>query len=120
MERLTPQEETVMLEIWQNEPCYIKDILEKYPEPRPPYTTVASIVKNLERKKYVSSVRYGNTCRYASLVSEGEYKRKFMSGIVRNYFADSYKEMVSFFAQEQKISAADLADIIRMIEEGKR
>ena len=54
MERLTRQEEDVMRWIWQIETCFIKDILAKYEEPRPPYTTLASIVKNLERKKYVS------------------------------------------------------------------
>ena len=48
-----------------------------------------------------------------------EYKRSFMSGFVRNYFENSYKEMVSFFAKDQKISANDLKDIIDMIEKGK-
>ena len=43
----------------------------------------------------------------------------FLSGFVRNYFENSYKEMVSFFAKDQKISANDLKDIIDMIEKGK-
>ena len=64
MERLTRQEEDVMRWIWQIEPCFIKDILAKYEEPKPPYTTLASIVKNLERKKYVKAKRYGNTYEY--------------------------------------------------------
>ncbi|MDR1500802.1 MAG: BlaI/MecI/CopY family transcriptional regulator [Tannerellaceae bacterium] len=119
MEVLTQQEEAVMLAIWRIEPCYIRDILARYPDPKPPYTTLASIVKNLERKEYVKSRPHGNTYQYVSLVTEGEYKRKFINNVVRNYFANSYKEMVSFFTEEQKISAADLEDIIRMIEEGK-
>ncbi len=45
--------------------------------------------------------------------------RTFMGGVVQNYFANSYKEMVSFFAKEQKISADDLKDIINLIEKGK-
>ena len=53
MEKLTRQEEEVMLYIWKLESCYVKDILAEFPEPKPPYTTVASIVKNLERKQYV-------------------------------------------------------------------
>ena len=53
------------------------------------------------------------------LIRESEYKRTFMSGFVRNYFENSYKEMVSFFAKEQKISTNDLKDIIDMIEKGK-
>ncbi len=84
-----------------------------------PYTTVASIVKNLERKQYIRAARVGNTYQYTPLIRESEYKRSFMSGFVRNYFENSYKEMVSFFAKDQKISANDLKDIIDMIEKGK-
>lgn len=119
MEKLTLQEEEAMRWIWQIGPCFVKDILAQYNDPKPPYTTLASIIKNLERKKYVKAKHYGNTYEYTPLVEEGEYKRMFMSGVVNNYFANSYKEMVSFFAQEQKISTDDLKDIINMIEKGK-
>lgn len=119
MDKLTNQEEEVMIYIWELGPCYVKDIVTKFPEPYPPYTTIASIVKNLERKRYLSSKRYGNTYEYTPLIKESEYKKTFMSGVVRNYFENSYKEMVTFFAREQKISADDLKDIIDMIEKGK-
>lgn len=119
MVKLTIQEEEVMRWIWQIGPCFIKDVLAKYPDPKPPYTTLASIIKNLERKKYVKSKRYGNTYEYRPLIEEGDYKRTFMSNVVHNYFENSYKEMVSFFAKEQKISTDDLKEIIDMIEKGR-
>lgn len=119
MEKLTLQEEEVMIHIWELESCYVKDIVAKFKQPAPPYTTVASIIKNLERKGYVTSCRFGNTYEYKPAIRESEYKRTFMNGVVRNYFENSYKEMVSFFARDQKISANDLKDIIDMIEKGK-
>jgi len=119
MEKLTIQEEEVMRLIWDLGPCFVKDIVAKYDEPKPPYTTVASVVKNLERKKYIKPKRHGNTYEYTPLIEQGEYKRTFMSGVVTNYFANSYKELVSFFAKDQKISADELKDIIDMIEKGK-
>nr|WP_321373617.1 BlaI/MecI/CopY family transcriptional regulator [uncultured Bacteroides sp.] len=119
MDKLTNQEEEVMIYIWEIGPCYVKDIVTKFPEPYPPYTTIASIVKNLERKEYLSSKRYGNTYEYTPLIKETEYKKTFMSGVVRNYFENSYKEMVSFFAREHKISADELKEIINQIEKGK-
>ena len=119
MEKLTKQEEEVMLHIWALKECFVKDILTRYAEPKPPYTTLASIVNNLKRKGYVKQGRVGNTYLYTPLIDEQEYKRTFMSGFVRNYFENSYKEMVSFFAKEQKISADDLQDILQMIEKGK-
>ena len=119
MEKLTIQEEEVMIYVWELQSCFVKDIVAKYPQPAPPYTTVASIVKNLERKGYVTSKRVGNTYQYTPAIRENEYKRHFMSSVVRNYFENSYKEMVSFFAKDQKISTDDLKDIIELIEKGK-
>ena len=116
MEKLTPQEEELMLIIWQQGKGFIKDFLQEMKKPRPPYTTVASIVKNLERKAYVSSKLYGNTREYTPLISENDYKTKFMSNVVRNYFENSYKEMVSFFVEKEKISAEELQEIIKLIE----
>ena len=119
MERLTHQEEEVMRRIWRSGPCFVKDIQAQYKEPKPPYTTLASVVKNLQRKKYVKAKRYGNTYEYTPIIEEEEYKKTFMSGVVQNYFRNSYKELVSFFAKEQKISPNELQDIINMIEKGE-
>ena len=116
MEKLTNQEEDIMLRIWQLGRCAVKQIMELLPEPRPPYTTVASIVNNLKRKGYLKAERFGNTYRYTPLVKQEEYTSNSVGNIVRNYFANSYKEMVSFFAKEQKISKDELNEIIDLIE----
>ena len=114
MEKLTHQEEEIMLVIWKKKRGIIKDFLEQ-----PPYTTVASIVKNLEKKGFLSSEKIGNTYLYIPRITQTEYKKKFLSGIVKSYFSNSYKEMVTFFAHEQKLSEEDLRQIIEMIERGK-
>lgn len=118
MEKLTAQEEEAMRHIWKMGSCFVKDIVAQYADPKPPYTTVASIVKNLERKKYIRPQRQGNTYLYTPLIEENEYKRNFLSGFVHNYFSNSYKEIVSFFAKEQKLSPDDLKEIIDLIEKG--
>lgn len=116
MEKLTHQEETAMQIIWQTGAGFIKDYLEAYPEPRPPYTTVASIIKNLEKKGFIKGKKYGMIIEYTPVVSEKAYKKKFMSGFVKDYFENSYKELVSFFAKEKKISPEELREIVKMIE----
>lgn len=120
MEKLTKQEEEVMVHIWNLKECSVRDILNLMPHPKPPYTTLASVVKNLERKEYVKPQQKGNTYLYSPIVSESEYKRTFMSGFVRTYFENSYKEMVTFFARDKKLSAKDLKDIIDLIENGEQ
>lgn len=119
MNKLTQQEEEIMLHIWSLENCFVKDVLARIPEPQPPYTTVASIINNLKHKGYVTAKRMGNSYMYTPAIKQSEYKRSFISNVVRNYFANSYKEMVSFFTKEEKLSAEDLKEIIELIEKGK-
>ncbi|TAN15518.1 MAG: BlaI/MecI/CopY family transcriptional regulator [Chitinophagaceae bacterium] len=119
MEKLTHQEEAVMQVIWQTGKGFIKDYIERLPDPKPPYTTVASVVKKLEDKGYLQGKKYGVIIEYSVLIPEKEYKRKFMKGFVKDYFENSYKELVTFFAKDKKISPEELKEIIKMIEESK-
>ena len=116
MERLTPQEEAVMLHVWQLGECAIKDVVDRMEDPKPPYTKVASIFNNIECKNYITKKRFGNVKVYRPKITEAAYKRHFLSGVVKSYFDNSYKELVSFFAKEQKITRAELEEIIRLIE----
>jgi predicted transcriptional regulator len=116
MEQLTPQEEQLMLYVWKQGKGFVKDYREMYPEPKPPYTTVATIMKKLENKSYVSSKLYGNTYEYRPKIKQEKYKSHYVSDIVNQFFQNSYKEMVCFFAQEEKLSEQDLEDIINMIK----
>lgn len=120
MEKLSPQEEEAMQVIWQMGEGFIKDLLDNMTEPKPPYTTLASTVKNLERKGFVQSSKLGNSYKYSPLIKEEDYKKRFMNGFVNNYFQNSYKELVTFFAQNKKISADELQEIIKMIEDPKK
>jgi len=76
-------------------------------------------VKNLEKKGYLQSERLGNTYRYTPFVKAEDYKKRFMKGFVDDYFKNSYKELVAFFAKEKQISAEELKEIINMIENKK-
>ena len=88
-------------------------------EPKPPYTTMASTIKNLERKNYLSSRLVGNSYLYQAIISHDEYRKKFMTSFVKDYFGNSYKELVNFFVEQKKLSARELKEIIDLIE-GKK
>lgn len=119
MEQLTPQEEQLMLYIWEYGKGFVKDYRNMYPDPKPPYTTIASIIKKLESKDYLTSRLYGNTYEYRPRIKKADYKKEFMSGVVDTFFESSYKELVTFFAKEEKLSENDLEEIIRMIKNKK-
>ena len=117
MEKLTRQEEEAMLAVWKTGEGNIKTFMESMDETYP-YTTIASTIKNLEKKGFVSSRLLGNVYLYKPMVSEQEYKKKFMNNVVKEYFDNSYKELVNFFVEQKKLSAKELKEIITMIEKG--
>lgn len=116
MEKLTPQEEQAMQAIWKIGEGHVKLFLEQIPDPKPPYTTLASTIKNLEKKKYLTSRLVGNVYLYQPAIAEDDYKKKFLNGVVQNYFANSYKELVNFFVEQKKLTAEELKEIIDLIE----
>ncbi len=118
MEKLTHVEEETMQAVWRTGEGNVKTFMEKLDEPAP-YTTIASVIKNLEKKGYLSSRLLGNTYLYRPAVSEAEYKKKFMGSVVKEYFDNSYKELVNFFVEQKKLSAKELKEIITLIEKGK-
>jgi BlaI family transcriptional regulator, penicillinase repressor len=117
MEKLTHVEEEAMQAVWRTGEGNVKAFMENLDEPTP-YTTVASIIKNLEKKGYISSRLVGNAYLYKPAVSEEEYKKKFMGNVVKEYFDNSYKELVNFFVEQKKLSAKELKEIISLIEKG--
>ena len=119
MEKLTHSEEETMQAVWRIGEGNIKSFMEHLDESLP-YTTVASTIKNLEKKGYLSSRLVGNAYLYKPVVSEEAYKSKFMGIVVKEYFDNSYKELVNFFVEQKKLSAKELKEIISMIEKGNK
>ncbi len=117
MEKLTQQEEELMQVIWNLQEGNVKAFLDQMPDPKPPYTTLASTIKNLEKKGFVASRLVGNTYLYKAAIQSEEYKQQFMQGFVQNYFNNSYKEMVNFFVSQKKLKSKELKEIIALIEE---
>ncbi len=112
---LTAKEEKAMQVIWKVGEGTIKTFLENM-DPFPRYTTLASTIKNLEKKGYVTSRLIGNTYLYKPAVAHGQHLKKSLTNLVRQHFNNSYKEVVAFFADQHKISPEELRDIIHIIE----
>ena len=119
MEKLTNKEEEIMHILWKLEKAFVKDVLAEITDEKPHYNTLSTIIRNLEDKGFVSYNAYGKTHQYFPIVSKEDYKKRFMTVAIDNYFNNSYKNVVSFFAKEEKISVDDLKEIIALIENGK-
>ncbi|ALM07680.1 transcriptional regulator [Sediminicola sp. YIK13] len=119
MQKLTNKEEEIMKILWQLKKAFVKEIMAEIKDDQPHYNTLSTIVRNLEDKKYVSHEAFGNTHRYYPLITKEDYRKKYINSTLADYYDNSYKSMVSFFAKEDKISVAELKEIINLIEKSK-
>ena len=115
MEDLTVKEEEVMQVIWNLEKALVRDILEELPNKNQPYTTVASIVRILEKKGFVSHKPYGKTHEYFPLISKAEYRKRKFKGLITHYFDNSVESVVSFLAKEEKLSPKEFEELTKLI-----
>ncbi len=115
--QLTRSEEQVMQILWELGEGLVKDILDKFDEPKPARNTVSTVVRILEKKGFVSHKDYGKVFVYYPLVQKKEYSGKQLFGLMNNYFNNSFPAMASFFAKENDLSIKDLE---LLLEETKK
>lgn len=118
MEKLTNKEEEIMRVLWDLKKAFVKEVLAELPDPKPHYNTISTIIRNLEDKGYIRHEAFGKTHRYQPAVTKEDYRKTFMQKTISNYFENSYKNVVSFLAKEEKISVNELKEIIDLIEKG--
>ena len=111
MQSLTKAEEQVMQTLWQIESGFAQDIWQALPEPKPAYNTALTIVRILEKKGFVDFEVFGKSHRYFPKVSKTEYSENLLGDVAKNYFNNSFKSIVSFFADNQNITLKDLKEI---------
>lgn len=116
MKELTKAEEQVMQVLWKIGQGFAADLIANFPEPKPAYNTILTVVRILEKKGFVDHETFGKANRYYPLVSKEQYSQLFMQNFVQHYFDNSFKSMVSFFAQNKDISMEDLDEIRHMID----
>ena len=119
MKRLTTKEKEIMDLYWEHGPMFVKELLEYYDEPRPHFNTLSTTVRILEKKGFLDHKQYGTTYQYYPTVTEKEYGRSSLAGVIKNYFGDSYLSAVSSFVKEEKILVDELKELIEQIEESK-
>jgi predicted transcriptional regulator len=118
--KLAKREEQIMQAFWALGRAFIRDIIPHLPDPKPHYNSVATIVKILEDKNFLSHDTVGNIYQYYPVVSKEEYQKHTMKDIVGQYFDNSYPRMLAFFAKQQKLSEEELKEILEIVQSNKK
>lgn len=116
MEELTQNEERIMRIFWKNERALVREILAQLPEPRPPYTTLASSIKLLERKGFLGHKIYGTTHAYFPLITQKEYSKRSIARMVNHFFEGSLGNFLSFMVKEKDLSESEIKEIQKLID----
>lgn len=114
--QLTKTEEQLMQLLWKKEKAFMKDLLDLFPDPKPAATTVATLLKRMADKGFVSYKEYGKSREYFPLVEKSDYFSKQVNGMIKSFFNNSAAQFASFFTTETNLSAAELEELRKIID----
>lgn len=116
---LTKGELQVMTVLWDRQHATVTEVLEQLPAPRPAYTTVLTFLRILTEKGFVGFEADGKAHRYHPLIQKGEYSRIYLRSIKDTLFDGSAKPLLSFFAEEENLSASEVQELIDLLQKIK-
>jgi len=120
MKELTKAEDQVMQILWKLEKAVVKDIIELMPKPKPAYNTISTIVRILETKGFVDHKAYGKTHEYYPIIAKEKYTKFYLNNMIKGYFGGSFQNLVSFFAQDNKLDAQDIDALVNQLKTIKK
>ncbi len=116
MKKLTPKEEEILNLFWEKGPMFVKELKEFYSDQNLHYNTLSTMVRAIEEKGFIAHEKFGNTYRYFAAVSKEDYSKRTLGTLVKKYFNNSYKNVVSLLVEEENISLEELKKLISEIE----
>lgn len=119
MTTLTKAEEQVMQILWDEKEGFVKDLLIRFPEPRPAYNTVSTIIRILEKKGFVDHRSFGKSHQYFPVISREQYRNERFSYLMKDYFNNSMQQVLSHFGKNGSLNMKEADEIIKLMEEIK-
>ena len=120
MTSLTKAEEQIMQILWDEKEGFVKDLLKRFPEPRPAYNTVSTIIRIMEKKGFVDHKSFGKSHQYYPLVSREQYRSERFSHLMKDYFNNSMQQVLSHFGRSGSMNMKEADEIIKMMEDIKK
>lgn len=113
---LTKAEEEIMQYIWQLGRCTVSNIIDEMDSPKPPHSSISSVVRILERKGFIDHKAYGRTYEYFPIITKENYSKRSLLSLLRDYFDGSTPQLVSFLVEEDQTSIEELQELIRQLK----
>lgn len=117
MQRLTKSEEEIMQLFWELGPATVSDLISKMDDPKPPHSTISSIVRILEKKDFLTHKAYGRTYEYHPAIDKSAYSKYKIMNLVSHYFDGSPNQLVSFLVKENDLSISELNALLNQLDQ---
>jgi BlaI family penicillinase repressor len=117
MEEITKAQEEILRVLWEINEGAVADVVEKLPNPKPAYTTVATVIKVLEKKGYVGHRKFGNIHVYYPVVTKKAYAKYVLKDAYKGLFNGSLNQLVSFFVKEKDVPMGELEELKKLIDQ---
>ncbi len=117
---ITDRERGLLEMLWQHGPLFVREMVEHCPEPKLHFNTIATTVRVLEEKGYVGHEVVGGSHRFFAIAQKKDFRDRTLANVIRDYFDNSYRNVVSALVEEEKISAEELKEILAIIENKNR
>ncbi len=116
MRQLNEKEEQVMQILWRLQKAFVKEILVELPEPKPPVTTLSSLVRKLDQEGIIAHESFGKTHRYFPVLKKEDYRKKSMKKLLANYFSGKPEQLLSYFVKEERLDVDELSNLLDKIK----
>lgn len=114
--QLSKSEEQLMHYLWKRKKAFLKELITDFPEPKPATTTVATLLKRIHDKGFISYTLFGKSREYYPLIKRTDYFSTHVNGLIKNFFNDSASQFASFFIKKTKLTKAELEDLKKIID----
>lgn len=117
MNQLTKTEEHIMKYLWKIKKGYMKDIVDEFPDPKPAYTTSATILTRMVEKGYVGFNQHGKVREYFPILKKSKYFKNHINQLVSNFFNNSTAQFASFFTTKTDMTVEELEELRDIIDQ---
>lgn len=103
--------------LWKKKKAFMKDLIDAYPEQKPAITTVATLLKRMQNKKFVGYITFGRSREYFPMVEKEDYFSRQVNGLIKSFFNDSASQFASFFTRQVDLNQEELQNLRKLIDE---
>ena len=116
IKQLNQTEQQIMNYLWKIEKGFMKDIVEQFPEPKPAYTTISTLLSRMCTKNYIGFTKLGRDKQYFPILNKGDYFSAQIKNMITHFFDNSSAQFASFFTKNTDLSIEQLEELQELVK----